>query len=256
MKTHRVWLVALAPLALSLAGCGQAASSAGDFLARVMTRSAPDVGAIDAPDPKLPRKPPKPVPPPVIPAMPALPVETAEQAMLLQKAQAGAATWVASALSASLKPVNSGEGLIVCEPVPSPAMTALGAFGNGCGRWLHLTLGGQGELGQTPHWGAIEDARREMGRKDVRLAPGQIAILARKFGVTRVATGRLDGNAKQCVLSYQLWSVPGGQAIGAPVAISGTPDQIVAGLPGLARRLAAQLGLKSLRVPARLVPLG
>ncbi len=146
-------------------------------------------------------------------------------------------------------PAGSGPGVVVCEPVAQNARAQIAAFGAGCGRWLHLAVGGHGEFGKTPLWGAVDDARLAMGKPDLRFAPQDAARLARKLGITHAATGRISGDATRCTLTYQLWQVPSRKPVGAPLTATGARQQVVARLPELARQMAARLGAAP-RVPA------
>lgn len=149
-----------------------------------------------------------------------------------------------------LKPVSSGSGIVVCEPVAQGADEATAAFGAGCGRWLQLVVGGQPELGKTPLWAAMDRARRELERQDLRLTLEDAAKLAALTGATHVAVGEVRGPASACTLSYQLYELPARKPVGEPVALTGTHEQVLAGLPGLARTLATRLGAAKPRVPA------
>ena len=149
-----------------------------------------------------------------------------------------------------LAPVGSGLGLVVCEPVGANADAATANFGAGCGRWLHLTVGGQPTLGQTPLWSSLERAQTELGWSDLRLTLPQAKRLANILGVTHAAVGNISGSAAHCTLTYQLWSVPGGKAAGPPLQASGTKAQVLAQLPRVAKQLAAQIGLPNAKLPA------
>jgi tetratricopeptide (TPR) repeat protein len=149
-----------------------------------------------------------------------------------------------------LVPVGSGPGLVVCEPVSVNADASTTDFGAGCGRWLHLTVSGQPALGQTPLWSSLERAQVELGRTDLRLTLPQAKGLASILGVTHVAVGRITGSAAHCTLTYQLWAVPSGRAAVPVLQATGTSTQVLAQLPQLAKRLAAQIGLPNAPLPA------
>lgn len=68
----------------------------------------------------------------------------------------------ASPLAAQLTQMDSGPGVLVCEPVATGADRTAADFGAGCGRWLHLIVAGHGELGKTPSWFCADYARREL----------------------------------------------------------------------------------------------
>ena len=80
----------------------------------------------------------------------------------LAREQRTAALWAKFVLRDIAPPVESGPGVVVCEPVAGTSAPDLAAFGSGCTRWLHLAVAGQGELGKTPLWGAMDEARREV----------------------------------------------------------------------------------------------
>ena len=148
-----------------------------------------------------------------------------------------------------LRPVGSGPGLVVCEPISVNADASTTDFAAGCGRWLHLTVSGQPALGQTPLWSSLERAQTELGRSDLRLTLPQAKRLASILGVTHVAVGKVTGSAAHCTLTYQLWTVPGGKAVGASLKATGTTTQVLAQLPRLAKKLAAQIGLPNAALP-------
>ena len=151
---------------------------------------------------------------------------------------------------AGLTPIKSGPGILVCEPMAVSSDASTTDFGAGCARWLHLTVGGHGELGKTPLWSAVDNARREMSEANLRLSPAQAAKLGRKLGVTHVATGEIKGNAARCTFTYRLWKLPEQKAAGLPLTVTGSQNELLARLPQLARQLTAQLGVPSPRVPA------
>jgi tetratricopeptide (TPR) repeat protein len=106
-------------------------------------------------------------------------------------------------------------------------------------------------MGKTPLWHTVSDAGREMGKADLRFAPRDAARMANKLGITHAATARIIGNSARCTLTFQMWKVPSLQAVGAPLALSGTPEEIVAQLPNAARRMSTPLGVSSAGVPTK-----
>jgi tetratricopeptide (TPR) repeat protein len=169
----------------------------------------------------------------------------------LSQAAVDAQQWATIAQLNELSPLASGPGVMICEPVSQSKDAELGFFGAGCGRWLFVTVGGQGELGKSPRWGAPDDVRVDMKWPDLRLSPEKAMILAGKIGVTHVATGSLTQQGERSSLSYQLWEVASGKPVGAPFSVSGTHEAIIAGLPQMARRITVQLGAKRPHLPAR-----
>lgn len=179
----------------------------------------------------------------------ALPKPSAAGVASLNRQNARADAWVKKMRAEFLPDADSGEGLVICEPIIQGASTRKASngfdaanFGAGCSRWLFVQVGGRGELGKTPIWGAVEDVRLLHGFRDLRLAPPQAAQLATSTGATRVATARFSGDGDRGTLSYQLWKADGKTKIGAPFSVSGSAAQIVAGLPQLAAQMAQQLG--------------
>lgn len=149
----------------------------------------------------------------------------------------------------SLSPLESGPGILVFEPV-SEGDAALTAFGAGCGRWLHLVVGGHGELGKTPFWSTGERLQKQMSRSDLRLNLTQAASAANMTGVTHIAVGQIRGQAGRCTLHYQLYAVPSRKPVQAPVVVTGTRAQIITALPQMGKTLLARLKVKAPRVPA------
>ncbi len=160
------------------------------------------------------------------------------------------AVQAAGPAAAPVTKANQGlnAGLIVCDPVSaSPALTQ---FGTACGRWLDLMAAGQPELGRTPFWESRTRARREMGRTDFQLSPAQAAPLAAMTGATDAACGTLSGSPSRCTLKYRLVALPGGLPVGPAVVVCGTEAQIAGALPGLAKTLDTQLGVRAPHVSA------
>jgi tetratricopeptide (TPR) repeat protein len=152
---------------------------------------------------------------------------------------------------------NSGPGLIVCEPLISGAQAgstpgaSAANFGAGCGRWLHLSAAGLPQFGKTPSWYGFDYALREMGKSDGRINQKEAAQLAKILAVTHVATGELKGSQTGSTLTYHLWKLPEQKEVGAPLVLRGNRAQIAAGLPGVAKSLAARLKGDASLVPAK-----
>ena len=126
----------------------------------------------------------------------------------------------------------------MCEPVAAPETAS---FGTGCALWLQVVVGGQPQFGQTPLWGSLNRARKELGRSDLRLSAVQAPALARALGVTYAAVGTLRGTGLHLVLTYQLLQVPTGAPAGSAITLKGTQAQIAAVLPEMARTLVKEL---------------
>lgn len=153
-------------------------------------------------------------------------------------------TIVKEATLQGLKPQITGLGIVVCEPAASKAPGDLAAFGAGCGRWLHFTVGGRGEFPQTPLWRDLPRAQHEMGRTDFRLDASHAGRLRRITGTTHAAFGTISGTAWQCRLTYRVWDVVRMKPVGRPIGLVGTMATVGAKLPRLAQALAASLGAR------------
>lgn len=138
----------------------------------------------------------------------------------------------------ALTKVESGAGIVVGEPI---GPSTLKDFGAGCGRWLHLSLGGLTQFGSTPAWHETEAARRELKKNDFSLTAADAKLLAHKLGLTHVALGRLEGSASSCRLTYVWLDAKRGSLVGTPVVASGSQTAIVSQLPAVARQLASRL---------------
>jgi hypothetical protein len=129
----------------------------------------------------------------------------------------------------------------------------LANFGAGCGRWLHLIIGGQGEFGKTPLWSDFVTTQTGLGRKDLRLTRADLATLSTRpslsFAITHLALGEIRKTAGSVTLTYQWWSLRTRKPSGAPVAVKGTEAVVVAQLPKLAARLCSALGIRDPHVP-------
>jgi len=149
----------------------------------------------------------------------------------------------------TLRPIPNGPGIQVCAPVAPGGDVALADFGAGCGLWLQWSMGFHPELGQTPRWESVGRASSDLHAPRLRLTLTQGAQLAGILGVTHVAVGQITGTRTQCVLTYQLYAVPSQKAVGAPIRLSGSEEQVIAALPGAARTLLTGLGVHTLHVP-------
>lgn len=151
---------------------------------------------------------------------------------------------VDSAYIQSLKPLPSGSGLIVCEPVPDATLQNSAKWGTGAARWLQVQVAGQPELGKTPLWGVPENARIRLGTPDLKLDGKRADALGQSCGVSHVAVGTLQGPPAAATLTYQLREVKSGKVVGT-AKISGPMDKLNAQLPALAKQLATQLKIKA-----------
>lgn len=158
-------------------------------------------------------------------------------------------SYVQTLLASAGQSARKSTGIVVAEPVSQNAPREIADFATGCARWLHLHTGGHGELGQTPLWGHVADARDLLPRSDLRLTNVDATRFANLVGVTHIALGTIKGTAGRATLSYQLYRTqPKLQAVGSPLVGEGTREQIVQKLPQMARTLAKSLGVPSPRV--------
>ncbi len=117
-----------------------------------------------------------------------------------------------SAYVAGLKPLDSGEGLVVFEPQSAPSSAKWAELGDGCSRYLQVHVAGQGALGKTPLWGYIDDVAARFKHPDLRLDATQARQIAAPTGATRAAIGSLGGNDARLTLRYQIVDVAAGTA--------------------------------------------
>jgi tetratricopeptide (TPR) repeat protein len=151
----------------------------------------------------------------------------------------------------AITPVESGPGLLVCEPVAAGAGAATASFGAGCGRWLNFTVGANPELGKTPLWSAVGANASELGLHNLRLTAAPALRLGTSLGLTHVALGEVRGSGTRATLTYRILGVPGGKPVGTPLRVSGTRGAILAALPGMARDIALRLRVKQPRAAAK-----
>jgi len=149
-----------------------------------------------------------------------------------------------------LKPIPSGPGIQICEPVAPEGSAALADFGSGCGLWLQWSMGFHPELGQTPRWETAIRAQKELHVPRLQLTLAQGSRLVPILGVTHIAVGKITGAPAKCVLTYQLYSLPAQKAIGLPIKLVGSETQVIAQLPQAARTLLTGLGVAKPHVPA------
>ena len=139
-----------------------------------------------------------------------------------------------------LAQANNGPGLIVCQPVA--ADPALRDFANGCGAWLHIAAAGGAGFDRTPQLSSLTRVQDELGTKDLELTEKLGRSLPGMFGVTHFAVGTLTAAGDQLTLSYQVFEGNNFDPVAKALTVTGTRDQIVAGLPALAARIASAIG--------------
>lgn len=153
---------------------------------------------------------------------------------------------------ANLRPVESGPGLVVCDPVAAPSVQSNGRldnFGIACGRWLHLVTAGQQQFGRTPSWGSLSRAIAELGRSDLGLDSDQAYKLTSILGATHAAVGTINGTPAHCELSYQLYDLVRHKPVGRTITASGSEEEILRSLPAMAQIMASELEAGSPAVP-------
>jgi tetratricopeptide (TPR) repeat protein len=153
-------------------------------------------------------------------------------------------------IARSLPPFQGGKGVLVCEPVMAKSSAGAVDLATGCGRWLMMAVGGQGELGRTPLLSSIFRTRRELKRTDLELRPEDLSQLHGKLDVTHVATGEWAEDGTHGRLTYRLYAFPSLAAVGEPVTVEGTEAEVIRQLPGLARKLAEGVGVRQPEIRA------
>ena len=176
-----------------------------------------------------------------------IPILSASEESAISQEQNRAATWAQSVLRLKIKPVASGNGVIISEPQGAATSSTRDQiqrrdFGAGCSRWLQLQVGGQGALGKTPLWNTIDEARRVLKITQPVVAR-DVPRLAFYTSATHVAVANVNGNAQKTNLTYQVLDARG-KIVGAPISMMGSQSQIVAALPRIARQIAARLGAR------------
>lgn len=241
VETRNVGRVAMLGVPLLLGGCNRTQLSEEELAAPIKISQAQRVRVRPTPEPT--------------PTVPPIPKLTAAQQQILKQAQQRAVSWASAILNGEDKASPNPNGLVVAEPQvaskAAPDLAALGDFGDGCGRWLHLNAAGQAELGGTPLWGAVDDARRTLKRRDARFSAQNLAPLARILGVSHIATGTLTGREPRLMLEYRVWKMPQQKPVGEPLRVSGTRAQIVTALPSMARDMARRAGVRVPQIAAQ-----
>ncbi|MDR3706694.1 MAG: hypothetical protein P4L33_00200 [Capsulimonadaceae bacterium] len=156
---------------------------------------------------------------------------------------------------ARYQPYPGSAGVVVCEPVTGHATSDAAAFGDACAEWLHYTIGGDPDAGQTPWWLGVNTALIESGKPNLRWTLDQTRFLAQCPGVPYAAVGKIDGAAANLTLTYQVYKIPERLAMGAPIVLHGTREQVVRLLPGAANSIARDIGLRAVSpIPPVLPP--
>jgi Flp pilus assembly protein TadD len=145
---------------------------------------------------------------------------------------------------ASLKPLASGNGVLIFEPVATPSVQSLADWGSGASRWLQVQVGGQGELGKTPSWGIQWFLQRHLNINPLRLSDKQALEAGRIAGVTHIVVGDVAGKPERPTLHYALLAVATKKKVGE-WRLTGSPAQLAAKLPQTARQMAQTLGVKT-----------
>jgi tetratricopeptide (TPR) repeat protein len=141
-------------------------------------------------------------------------------------------------------------GVVVCDPVPSGGVGSDADFGAGCSKWIQFQAGGQPDMQRMTHWMDHYRAAHELGHEDLQLSKTEAPWLAKALGVTHAAVGSITDSAGNLTLTYDLIAVPSGKAVGKPLSITGTREQIIAALPQMAASIAVRLGILHPSIPA------
>ncbi len=142
----------------------------------------------------------------------------------------------------SLTPNPSGPGVLIGEPITTNADAATGDFGACCSNWLEIVVGGQGACGRTPMFSEINNARSVLHKPNARVLPSETKAFAQLLGVTAVATSTISGGPGQCTITYRLRTADDA-VLGAPITVSGSFEQVLAALPGVAKTMDARLSI-------------
>lgn len=148
----------------------------------------------------------------------------------------------------SFPPSMDNPGIVIFDPVSVGTAKSANDFGIGCSRWLFLHVGGQPELGKTPLWRSVDRVRREMQKSSLSLTAADAARAARLLGATHLVTGTLSGGPT-ITLTYRVQKATDKAPLGAPITVSGTPDQVVAALPEAARKICNTVGVRNPALP-------
>lgn len=148
-----------------------------------------------------------------------------------------------------LTPVESGPGVVVCDPVLEGGSKSGRAFADGCVRWLQLALASQPSLGRCPMWNSVDRSRTHIKKADLRFNAADAARLSRCLGNTHVVLAGFSGDDGSGTLTLELVEVPSKKPVGAAVRLSGSPDEVAARLPAAARELCHRLGAAEPRLP-------
>ena len=142
-----------------------------------------------------------------------------------------------------------GNGIAVCDPVDS-ASGATPDFAAGCGRWLEMTLAGNGALGQSPSWGETLVAAKQCHHRNLALLPKDMFVFLRSTGSDLGVLGSCTATGSHWTLTYRLYSSASHGLIGKPFSLSGTQADIVNGLPQLAKQILIAAGVSHAELPA------
>jgi tetratricopeptide (TPR) repeat protein len=74
-------------------------------------------------------------------------------------------------------------------------------------------------------------------------------LLAQSLGVTHAVLGQVGGRRGRLELTLKVVQVPAGAAVGEPITLDGSEEDVRAGLPGAAREIASRLGVTAPRKP-------
>lgn len=150
---------------------------------------------------------------------------------------------------------QTSTGIVVCEPVARAASPEAAQFGDGCSQWLHYAIGGDPDACATPWWNGVYAVAREEHSRNIRFDVGASKVLARCLGAPYAAFAKISGNKTNLTLTYQVYKIPERRAIGKPIILRGTSEQVDKLLPSAALSIGKTIGLKSVApMPPTLAP--
>jgi predicted Zn-dependent protease len=118
------------------------------------------------------------------------------------------------------------------------------------GFWLDLYVSGQPEFGPTPARPSVRRCAKDQHLDSLALDSARALKIAQRAGLTHVCVGTLAGGPTSWTLTYNVVLAATTKPVGEPLRVTGTLDQLVEQLPGLATRLGERLGCRQPQVPS------
>ncbi len=133
-------------------------------------------------------------------------------------------------------------GIFVCPPTCSTLLPlTVQELGDGFSRWMQLYLAGLPCFSRSPFWSCQVRLSRETGQPSLHLTPASLPVVAQATGCTNAIITSLSQHGTGYQLTAVIYSLPSAKPAAAPLAITGTPDQLTSRLPALAKALATEL---------------